>query len=149
MAGKSDTFEFNLLRGIYNGVAVSSLFSTAGSTLLWLGAHTADPGDAASTAAEGGYTQYTRVATERSTASNGWNVTSGTSATVASAQPVGAINFPQNITTSTGTFTYGSVWLSSNASSSGCLYFGPISPTIAWGQNVTPQLTTGSSITED
>lgn len=149
MPGKSDTFEYNLLRAIYNGVAVSSLFSTAGSTLLWMGAHTADPTDVASTAAEGGYTQYTRIATERSTATNGWNVTSGTSNTVASAQPVGAVNFPQNTSTSTGTFTHGSVWMSSNASSSGCLYVGSISPTIAFAQNVTPQLTTGSSITEE
>lgn len=149
MAGKSDTFEFHLLRLVYNGVAISSMASTAGSTLLWLGAHTADPTDACSTASEGGYATYTRIATERSTAANGWTIASGTSAATASARPVGAINFPQNTATSTGTFTYGSVWMSSDGGSSACLYYGPISPTIAWGQNVTPQLTTGSSITEE
>lgn len=149
MAGKSDTFEFHLLRFIYNAVAISSLASTAGTTTLWLGAHTADPTDACSTAAEGGYAAYTRIATERSTAANGWTVTSGTSAALATASPVGAISFPQNTATSTGTFSYGSIWMSSNGGSSACLYYGPISPTIPWQQNTTPQLTTGSSITEE
>lgn len=150
MAGKSDTLEYQMLRLIFNGVAATSLAATAGSTSLWLGLHTADPTDACSTANEGGYTQYTRVKTDRSSvASTGWGVTSGTSNTKATVAPVTNVDFPQNVTTSTGTFTHGTVWLSSNASSSGCLYVGTISPNINFSQNVTPQLTTGSSITED
>lgn len=150
MAGKSDTFEYHMLRLIFNGVAISSLAATAGTTGLWLGLHTADPGDACSTANEGGYTDYTRVKTDRSSgASTGWGVTSGTSATDASAAPVTNVDFPQNTSTSTGTFTHASVWMSSNASSSGCLYFGTVSPNINFSQNVTPRVTTGSSITED
>jgi len=144
---KSDTFEYNFLRLVYNGVAISTLAATAGTTQLWAGLHTGDPGDAGSTANEGGYTAYTRVATERSTA--GWSVTSGTSAATASASPVGAISFPAVATTSTGTFTHGSIWLSSNISSSGLLYKGALSPTINFGSGVTPQITTGSSVTED
>lgn len=150
MAGKSDTLEYNLLRLIFNGVAISSLASTAGTTGLWLGLHTADPGDDCSTASEGGYAQYTRVKTDRSSASStGWGVTSGTSATKATAAPVTNMDFPQNTSTSTGTFTHASVWMSSNASSSGCLYYGTVSPNINFSQNVTPRLTTGSSITEE
>jgi hypothetical protein len=150
MAGKSDTLEYDVLRLIFNGVAISSLATTGGTTSLWLGLHTADPGDAASTAAEGGYTQYTRVKTDRSSgASTGWAVTSGTSDTDATCTPVANVEFPQNTSTSTGTFTHASVWMSSNASSSGCLYTGTVSPNINWSQNVTPRLTTGSSITED
>jgi len=149
MAGKSDTFEYNLLRAVFNGVAVSSLFSTAGTTTLWLGLHTADPTDAASTAAEGGYTQYTRLGCERSTGSSGFSITSGTSAAVASASPVSNRDFPQNTSTSTGTFTHASVWMSSDGGPAAALYVGTLSPNINFSQNVTPRITTGSSITED
>ena len=150
MAGKSDTLEYQLLTLIFNGVGISSLATSAGTTGLWLGLHTADPGDACSTANESGYAQYTRVKTDRSTgASTGWAVTSGTSNTDATAAPVTNVDFPQNTSTSTGTFTHASVWMSSNASSSGCLYFGTVSPNINFSQNVTPRMTTGSSITED
>ena len=146
---KSDTYEFSMQRMTFNGQPITNISASAGTTTLWVGAHTADPGEAGSTAAEGGYAAYTRVATDRSTASNGWVVTSGTSAGLASVSPVGAVSLPQCATTSTGTFTYGSIWTSSNVSSSGLLYSGALSPTINFGQNVTPQITTGSSITED
>lgn len=143
---KLDTHEYDWLRLIFNGVAISNIASSAGTTQLWLGLHTADPTDAGSTAAEGGYTQYTRIAVNRST--TGWAVTSATGAGAASVSPVGNIDFPQNLTTSTGTFTHATVYTSSSISSSGGLYNGSISPTINFGQNVTPRLTTGSSITE-
>lgn len=145
---KSDTLEYDIMRLIFNGIPISSMASTAGTTQLWVGLHTADPGDAASTAAEGGYTQYTRVQTMRSSGSTGWGVSSGTGAVNASAGPVGNIDFPANLTTSTGTFTHASIWYSSNASSSGCLYNGTVTPNINFSQNVTPRITTGSSITE-
>jgi hypothetical protein len=146
---KSDTFEYQFERLIFNGIAISTLAATAGTTQLWMGLHTADPGDAGSTAAEGGYAQYTRVATDRSSGAAGWAVTSGTSNANASASPVGTVSLPQNTSTSTGTFTHGSVWMSSNISSSGLIYSGTLSPVINFSQNVTPQITTGSSITED
>ena len=150
MAGKSDTLEYGVLRLIFNGVAITSLAATAGTTQLWLGLHTADPTDECSTANEGGYTAYTRIKTDRSSAaSTGWGVTSGSSNTDASAAPVTNIDFPQVATTTTGTFTHASVWMSSNASSSGCLYFGTLSPSVNFSQNVTPRITTASSVTED
>ena len=144
---KLDTHEYDWLRHIFNGVAIPNLNTTGGATQLWLGMHTADPGDAGSTAAEGGYAAYTRIAVQRSTA--GWAVTSGTSAAKATVSPVATISFPQNTATSTGTFTHATVYTSSAISSSGGLYNGAISPNINFSQNVTPQLTTGSSITED
>lgn len=150
MAGKSDTLEFALLQLIFNGVATNiSVAATNGTTSLWAGLFTADPTDAGSTSNEGGYTQYTRVLTDRSTIASGWKCSSGTGASNAGASPVGSVTFPQNTSTSTGTFGFAAVYTSSNVSSSGMLYFGPISPTIAFGQNVTPSLTSGSSITED
>lgn len=144
---KLDTHEYDWLRNVFNGVAIANINSSGGSTLLWMGLHTVDPGDAGSTANEGGYTAYTRISVQRS--STGWAVTSGTSNTKASVSPVANIDFPQVATTSTGTFTHATVYTSSNISSSGGLYNGTITPNINFSQNVTPRLTTGSSITED
>ena len=146
MAGKTNKFEYDLMRLVFNGVAITNWAATGGSTSLWLGLHTADPGDAASTAAEGGYSAYTRVKTDRSSvASTGWSVSSGsTAATVA---PLTAIDFPQ-CTGTTGTFTHASVWPSSNAQASSAIYVGTLSPNVNFAEGVTPRITTGSSITE-
>ena len=143
---KSDSFEYNFLRQTFNGTAITNLSATAGTTKLWAALNTADPGDAGSTAAEGGYTQYERTAVERSTA--GWVVTSGTSAAAAGASPVANVDFPQNTSTSTGAFTHMSIYPSSNSVAADVLYTGTITPNINFSQNVTPRLTTGSSITE-
>lgn len=145
---KSDQFEYNMLRMVFNGVAISNICTTAGTTAMWLGFCTADPGDAGSTANEGGYAQYARVATDRSTAANGWAVTSGSSVAAASASPVGNIDAPQNTSTSTGTFTHAVVYPSSSATGDAALYIATVSPSINFSQNVTPRLTTASSITE-
>lgn len=149
MAGKSDKYEFDFLRLTFNGVPITNICSSAGSTSLWLALLTADPTDAGSTANEGGYAAYTRIQTDRSTGATGWAVTSGTSNAVATASPVGAVNFPQVATTSTGTFGWFGVYPSSNAQASSGLYFGTLSVNINFSQGVTPQVTTGSSITED
>lgn len=152
MAGKSDKFEYDLLRHVFNGTAITNVCSTGGSTSWWVGLMTADPTDAGSTAAEGGYAAYARVQTDRSTAGTtpyGWSVTSGTSAAVASVSWVGNLDFPQCATTSTGTFTHFGVFPSSAATASSGLYYGTISPGINFGSGVTPRLTTASSITED
>lgn len=147
MAGKIDKFEYDLLRCIFNGTAITNICTTGGSTLLWLGLMTADPAEAGSTASEGGYTQYTRVSVGRSTA--GWAVSSGASTAPASVSPVANIDFPQNTSTSTGTFSHFMIFPSSDAPASSGLYFGTLSPSINFSQNVTPRVTTASSITED
>lgn len=150
MAGKSDKFEYDFMRLTFNGVAITNVAATGGTTSLWLGLMTADPTDAGSTAAEGGYAQYTRVKTDRSSAaSTGWAVSSGTGAANATVAPVTAVSFPQETATSTGTFTHFGVFPSSDAQASSGLYYGTLSPNINFGQNVTPQITTGSSISED
>ena len=147
MAGKSDGYEYDFLRMTFAGKPITTISVTGGTTLIWMALCTADPGDAGSTANEGGYAAYARASVDRST--GGWTVTSGTSAAVATASPTTALNFPQVATTSTGTFTFAVAYPSSNSVASAALYFGPISPTINFAQNVTPQLTTGSSVTED
>lgn len=147
MAGKIDKFEYDWARLVFNAIAITNVAATAGTTSWWVALMTADPTEAGSTANEGGYTEYTRIKTDRSSvASTGWSVTSGTVATVA---PVTALNFPQSLTTTTGTFTHFMVFPSSNAQASSGTYFGTLSPNINFSQNVTPQITTGSSITED
>ena len=147
MPGKSDAFEYDFLRQTFNGIAITNLSATAGTTLIWVGLTTADPGDAGSTAAEGIGAQYTRVSVQRSTA--GWAVTSGTSNSVATTSPVASITFPQNTSTSTGTYTHFTSYPSSASIGSAMIYGGTISPVINVSQNVTPSLTTGTSITEE
>ena len=136
MAGLSSSGRNAYLSGFTNVAVFASL-------------HTADPGEACSTAAEGGYTAYTRARTDRSTAGTspyGWNVSSGS--TAATAAPVGNVDFPQVATTSTGTFTHFSLWPSSAATSTQAYYYGSLSPTINFAQNTTPRITTSSSLTE-
>lgn len=151
MAGKSDTLEFALLQFLFNGVATNfPLGATNGSTSLWLALFTADPTDAGSTANEGGYAAYTRAKTDRSSAaSTGWAVSSGTGAALPVASPCGAVSFPAVATTSTGTYTFAGVFSSSAVGSSGLLYYGTLTPNIAFGSGVTPSITTSSSITEE
>lgn len=147
MAGKIDKFEYDWLRLVFNGVALTNVATTGGTTALWLGLMTADPTEAGSTANEGGYTAYARVLTQRST--DGWAVSSGASTAPASVSPVANVDFPQNTSTSTGTFTHFMLFPSSAASASSGLYHGTLSPSINFSENVTPRITTASSITED
>lgn len=150
MSAKTAVMQFGLLQALLSGsFANTSWASSAGSTAIWIGLHTADPGEACSTANEGGYAAYTRARTDRSTAGTspyGWSVSSGTSA--ATAAPVGNVDFPQVATTSTGTFTHFSMWPSSGATSTQGYYYGSLSPTINFAQNTTPRITTSSSLTE-
>jgi hypothetical protein len=148
MAGKIDKFEYDFGKLVFNGVAITNVCATAGTTSWWLGLMTADPTEAGSTAAEGGYTAYARVQTDRSTQGTtpyGWAVSSGT---VMSASPVGNLDFPV-CTNSSGTFTHFMLFPSNTAQASSGLYYGTVTPNIAWQNGVTPRLTTSSSITED
>lgn len=142
---KTRSFEYNLQRLTFNGVGISSYASSLGSTSWWLGLHTADPTDAGSTAAEGGYAAYTRIRVDRSTA--GFAVSSGTTSAIAN--PVGNIDFPAVATTSTGTFTHASVNMSSDSTGPAAYYVGAITPNINFSQGVTPRLTTASAIAEE
>ena len=143
---KLDVFEYDFLRHVFNGVALTNIDATGGTTQLWAGLHTADPGDSGTTAAEGGYAAYARVAVQRST--TGWAVSSGAGSAVATVSPVASIDFPQNTATSTRTFTHFTVYPASDSTGTAGLYNGTVTPNINFSQNVTPRLTTGSSITE-
>lgn len=145
MAGFSDTFENDLCKLIFNAVAITNIADNAAAsplTNLWCALHTADPTDAGTQGSnEGGYAQYTRISVARTTV--GWVVTNN------SVSPVANIDFPQNTSTSTGTFTHASIGVTSASTSAKYLAAGTISPNINFSQNVTPRLTTASSFTLD
>lgn len=143
MAGKSDTFETDWLKLIFNATAIANIADNAATsplTNLYAALHTADPTDAGTQASnEATYTGYARVAVARTT--GGWTVTGG------SVSPVAAINFPA-CTAGTNTITHWSVGVSSSGANK-YLYAGPVSPNISVSAGVTPQLTTASTVTED
>lgn len=143
MAGKSDTFENDLLKLIFNATAIANMADNAAAsplTNLYVALHTADPGDAGSqTTSEVAYTSYARVAVART--SGGWTVTGN------SVSPVATINFPA-CTGGTATATHFSVGVASSGASK-ILYAGALTPSISISTGVTPQLTTASTITED
>lgn len=144
MAGKSDTFENDLLKMIFNATPIANLADnavTAPLTSLFVALHTADPSDTGTQASsEATYTGYARVAVLRT--AGGWTI-SGTTQVA----PLAAITFPA-CTAGANTITYWSVGVASSGATK-YLYAGAVAPTISVSNGVTPQLTTASTITED
>lgn len=143
---KSDAFEAALLDLIFLNTDIANIGDAAGlqnsaaAGLLYIGLHTADPGEAGNqTTSEIAYTGYARVGVVRSGA--GWTRTGN------SISPAANIDFGA-CTAGSGTATHFSIGtLSSGAGM--ILYKGAISPTIAISAGVTPRLTTATTITED
>lgn len=146
MAGEKGTGYANgilasILTAVFSQAAISSLLQNAGSPLtnLYLSLHTSDPTAAGNqTSNEVAYTSYARAAVARS--ASGWTVSTN-SATLTS-----AISFPA-CTGSSATANYLGVGTASSGAGN-LLYAGPISPSISISSGVTPQLTTGTTITE-
>lgn len=141
---KGDTFENDFLKLIFNATAIANLAdnaATSPNTSLYLSLHTADPGETGTqTTNEISYTGYARVAVART--SGGFTV-SGNQVTLAANQSFGAMSAGTG-----GTASHFAVGTASSGAGK-VLYKGPISPTIAVAVGVTPQLTTGTTITED
>lgn len=140
---KSNAFENDLLKLLFNGTAIANIADNAGTsplTDLYVALHTADPGEAGDqTTNEIAYTSYARVAVARSGA--GWTVSAN------SVSPAAAITFPTG-TGGSGTATY--VSIGTDASGAGkILYKGALTPNVVCGNGITPQITTASTITED
>ncbi len=149
MAGKTDVFELDILKLIFNGTAIANIADNAATsplTNLYISLHTADPTDAAASGQntnETTYTGYARVAIARTT--GGW--TCSTTGGVTTVVPVANISFG---TCTAGTATITHVGIGTSASGAGKLLFsGSLSPAIAVAVGVAPQLTTASTITED
>lgn len=140
---KSNVFENDFLKLIFNATAIANIADNAGTsplTNLYVSLHTADPGEAGNqSTSEIAYTSYARVAVART--SGGWTITDN------SVSPVADISFPAG-TGGTGTATHFGV--GTDASGTGkLLYSGTITPNIVTGDGITPQLTQASTITEE
>jgi hypothetical protein len=141
--GKGNSFINSFLNLILNATTMTSMAQNASSspyTSLYWALHTANPGATGNqTTSEAAYTSYARVAAARTT--------SGFSAATAQvSNPASTVVFP----TATGgseTETYCSLGTASSGAGI-ILWFGPISPSIAVVNGTTPELTTGTSITE-
>lgn len=152
MAGKSNTFENDLLKLIFNATAIANIADNAATsplTNLWVSLHTADPSATGSnepsdqTASEANYTGYARVGVARTT--GGWTVT--TSGNTNSVSPVAAITFGA-CTAGSNTITHFAVG-TAQTSTGKILYAGAVTPTITVTAGITPQLTTATTISED
>jgi hypothetical protein len=133
----------SLLKLIFNGTAFANMADNAASspfTNLYVSLHTASPTATGNqTTNEAAYTSYARVAVART--SGGWNVVNN------SVTPVATVTFPA---ASGGSETETYFGVGTSASGAGhLLYFGAISPTIPVTTGVIPELTTGSTITEN
>lgn len=146
MAGKSDVFENDLLKLIFNNVAILTIgdangivgSTSAGS--LFVSLHTADPGEAGTqSTSETTYGGYSRVAVARSTA--GWTITTN------QAKPTSVITFPA-CTSGSSTITHFAIGAASTGTGK-VLYAGSLSPTITVTAGITPQLTTNTVVSED
>lgn len=147
MPGKSDTFENDILKLIFNATAIANIADNAVTsplTNLYVSLHTADPTDAGlQTASEATYTSYARVAVARTV--GGWTVATATGVTTA--KPVAAITFPA-ATGGSSAITHFAIGTAASGGGK-VLYAGTVSPTITVTQGITPQLTTNTSVTED
>ncbi len=138
-----NTFENDLAKLIFNAIPIANIADNAATsplTNLVVSMHTADPGEAGDqTTNETTYTSYARVSVART--SGGWTVTGN------SVSPAATISFPQ-CTGGTSMITH--VGIGTATSGAGkVLLKGALSPNISVSNGVTPQITTGSTITFD
>ena len=148
MAGEKTTAYANgLLQLVFQNVAAAPInaigsglvaATTAGS--LYFSLHTADPTAAGTQSSnEISYTGYARVAVARST--GGFTVTSN------SVSPAATVIFGQMTAGTGGTASFFGIGTAASAAGN-LLLAGPISPTIAVANGVTPELTTATAIAE-
>ena len=141
---KSNTFENDLLKLIFNATPIAGLADNAASspvTNLYLALHTADPGEAGDqTTSEISYAGYTRLAVLRTT--GGWTVTGN------SVSPVADGIFPEMTGGAGGTATHASIGTAASGAGK-ILYKGALTPSITVALGVSPRIKNTSTITED
>lgn len=143
---KSDTFEADILKAIFNATTIANLLDNAASSplsVLYFSLHSADPGDAGvQNTNEISYTGYARASVARTTGGFTISGSGPTQAALAANLDFGAC------TAGTATATYFGVGVALSGATK-LLYSGPITPSIVISNGVTPRLTTGTIITED
>jgi hypothetical protein len=139
---KGDTFENDVLKLIFNAVAIADMAendSSSPTTNLTVALHTADPGEGGTQSTnETAYTGYARVNVART--AGGWTVTGN------SVSPVANIDFGECSASPGAAITHFSV---GTGVSNKLLYKGTVSPNITMAVGVIPRLKTTSTITED
>lgn len=141
---KSNTFENDLLKLIFNATPIAGLADNAASspvTNLYLALHTADPGEAGDqTTSEISYTGYTRLAVLRTP--SGWTVTGN------SVSPVADVLFTEMTGGTGGTATHASIGTAASGAGK-ILYKGALTPSITVALGVSPRIKNTSTITEE
>lgn len=144
---KSNTFENDLLKLIFNNVDIADigdaggLQNSAAAGNLYIALHTSDPGEAGNASTnESAYTSYARVAVARD--AGGWTV-SGNSATNAA-----LTQFPE-CTGGSETITHVSITTASSGTSK-ILYSGALSASRSVSSGIQPQFAANAlTVTED
>lgn len=141
---KSDTFENDLLKLIYNATPIAGVADNAVSSPIvniYVALHTADPGEAGvQTTNEAAYPGYARVAVARTGV--GWVVAGN------SVSPAADVVFPARTGAGTETITH----FSTGTAISGAgkiLHSGSGSPSVAVTLGIAPRVLAGTTITED
>lgn len=145
---KSDTWENDLLKLVFNNVGTSLIGDATGllpsgtTGSLYLSLHTADPGETGTQATnETAYTGYARVAVARSSA--GFTVTANAVNLVANA------DFGQCTASPGASLTHFGIGTSLSGAGK-LLYSGTLSPNIVMNIGVQPRITTAPNlVTED
>ena len=141
----SSTMQYDVLNLVLGGKPITNVAATAGSSVVWCALHTADPAGGTMGTNETTWAAYARVSVDRSTAV-GWTWSTAISSANCSFSPLAAITFPQQTTAGTQTLTHWSIGITSATTAGMMIAAGTITPNITMNQNVTPQITTGSSI---
>lgn len=147
LSSKSDTFENDLMKLIFNNTAIANVGDVAGilgslvaGSLYW-SLHTADPGEAGTAVtSEAGYTGYARVAAARSGA--GFTVTGN------SVSPPANVDFGECTASPGGAITHFGI-VSTSSGAGKLLYSGTMTPNVTMAVGVIPRIKTTSTITED
>lgn len=141
--GKSTTFDNDLLKLIFNAVAIANIAdNAAGSPLtnLFVALHTADPGvGGVQNTSEVSYTGYARASIVRT--AGGWTVTTN------SVSPAADITFGTPTAAAGQVATFASIGVAVSGATK-ILYSGALSPSITITLATPPVIKAGSTITE-
>ena|SRR5687768_15770341 len=141
---KSNTFENDLLKLIFNGTPITGLADNAATsplTSLYISLHTADPGETGDqTTSETAYTGYARMALART--AGGWTVTGN------SVSPTAAVEFGECSAAPGGQITHAAIGTDSTGVGK-ILYSGVLSVPVTMAVGVAPRIKTTSTITEE
>ncbi len=143
---KSDAFENDLLKLVFNGTPIVNLADNAAVAPLvnlYIALHTADPGEAGNQAtSETAYLGYTRIPLIRST--GGWTVTGGTVVNLLK------VTFAQCLAGSpTSVLTHCSIGAALSGTGK-ILYSGPLTTPLTVSPSISPEFAPGTlSASED